>query len=327
MKNKIRVGLYGSNGHQIHSKLHSHSKAELAAMCGVSEAFSEYIKENFPQPITVYGSLEEMLRDKSLTVISICSPRRIDQEEDIIACLRAGKHVYAEKPAVLSERALERVLAVSKESGCEFHEMADTVFDEPYWTMRRLVQSGKIGEVVQVYIQKSYPMHPDTRPQDETTDGGLIRWAGIHGIRFLEHITGLRVRAVSAYQTRLGAPRPDGMFTAASLSMTLENGGVASACFNYLNPDGFGRWGNESVRIFGDRGMIEVTDGKRRSHLYTQEQDEGELDITGSDCRDYFDWLIDHLHSGSPMPMSQEEELHPLRTVLRAWENAVEIQI
>ena len=30
--------------------------------------------------------------------------------------------------------------------------MADSVFVEPYWSVRKLVKSGKIGEVVQVYV-------------------------------------------------------------------------------------------------------------------------------------------------------------------------------
>ena len=42
-------------------------------------------------------------------------------------------------------------------------------------------------------MQKSYPLNAHVRPQNEETDEGLIRQAGIHAIRFLEHITGLEV--------------------------------------------------------------------------------------------------------------------------------------
>lgn len=324
MERKIRIGLYGSNGHQLHRKLGKHPDAELKAVCGLTAEQLKSAGCYREGEVIFYDSLEELLKDDNLDLISLCSPKRKDQAQDAIACLKAGKHVYAEKPAVLSQEELDHVLAVAVQTGCEFHEMADTVFCEPYWSMRRLIQSGKIGEVVQVYVQKSYPLSVHTRPQDEVTDGGLIRWVGIHAIRFLEHITGVQVKTVHVCQTHLGNIREnEGLFTASSWAMTLENGGVASACVNYLNPKGFGQWGNETVRVFGTEGMIEVVDGKRSSHIYTQQGDEGVIDTSHSDCEDFFDQYMAHLRYGTPMSMSLEEELHPLRVVLHAFEKAV----
>lgn len=319
MKNKIRLGLYGSNGHQINHKLTDHPDAELVAVSKLSAA----AMENLPETVRVYESLDDMIRDPDIDAVSLCSPMRSDQAADAIACLKAGKHVYAEKPAALSEPELDAILQAARESGKEFHEMADTVFHEPYWTVRQLVRSGKLGQVVQVYVQKSYPLRPWVRPQDEDTDGGLIRWVGIHGIRFLEHITGLRVREVQIFQTHLGNKDPDrGLFTASSWAMTLENGGVAAMCANYLNPKSFPTWGNESVRIFGTEGMVEITDGGIRTHWYAPREDMGPVDVSGSTCRDFFDSYMAHLRHGEPMPMDPEEELHPLRVVLRGFEAA-----
>ena len=313
MSDKIRIGLYGRNGHQIERKLNDHPDAVLAAVCMPDEV------PQVPENVRVYAGLAELLADDSLDLISLCSPKRADQAEDAIACLRAGKHVYAEKPAALTESDLERIFAAAEDSGREFHEMADSIFQEPYWTMKNVVQSGKIGEVVQVYAQKSYPSNFAKRPGDEETDGGLIRWVGIHAVRFVEHITGIRVREVRAVETHLGSST--GIFTASSLAMSLENGGVASVAMNYLNPPGFPGWGNESVRVFGTRGMVELTDGGRHTHLYT-DRDEGELDVSESGCRDYFDLLMHHFRYGESLPLTREEEFHPLRVVIRAKENA-----
>lgn len=172
-------------------------------------------------------------------------------------------------------------------------------------------------------------MRPGLRPQDEETDGGLIRWVGIHAMRFIEHITGLQVTDIEARETHLGNAELNGipaggLYTAAVLSMTLENGGLAVVCMNYLNPTGFPSWGNEHVRVFGTKGVIEITDGGRHSHVYT-DTDEGEIDRTDSDCRDFLDLLLRHLRYGESMPMELEEELHPLRVVIRAEEKAAVI--
>lgn len=323
LKEKIQVGLYGTNGHQIQRKLLSHPDACLAAVAGMSPEFLAGLPGIAEGKVRVYDTLEEMLWDDGIELVSLCSPTREEQGTDAISCLRAGKHVYAEKPGALSEPELEAILAAAEENGREFHEMADTVFMEPYWTMRSLVRSGKLGKIVQVYIQKSYPLRPWVRPQDETSDGGLIRWVGIHGIRFLEHVTGQRVKDVQVFQTHLGnIDENKGMYTASSWTMTLENGGVASMCANYLNPRTFPTWGNEAVRVFGTEGMIEVTDGATRTHWYGLTEDHGAIDVSQSQCRDFFDLYMEHLRHGTPMPMSQEEELHPLRVVIRAFNGA-----
>ncbi len=311
---KFRIGLYGRNGHQIQRKLDGHPDAELGAVCFPGEC------PQIPDGVRVYAALDEMLTDESLDLISLCSPKRSDQAADAVACLRAGKHVYAEKPAALTESELDEILRTADEVGCEFHEMADSIFYEPYWSVRKIVRSGKIGEVVQVYAQKSYPSNFDKRPCDEETDGGLIRWVGIHAVRFVEHITGIFVKDVRAMETHLGSDT--GIFTAASLAMSLENGGVASIAMNYLNPKGFPGWGNESVRVFGTRGMVELTDGGMRTHWYT-DRDEGEVPTKDSDCRDYFDLLMRHFRYGEALPLTREEEFHPLRIVIRA-KNAAE---
>ena len=322
MNKKIRVGIYGQYGHQIHEKLYMNSNAELVAVCNVTNEFINEVEIGCGKKIKVYNSLDDMLKDSSIDLVSLCSPQRIEQENDAVKCLLAGKHVYAEKPAAFSEKGLGRILKTAEETGCEFHEMADSIFIEPYWSARKLVKGGKIGEVVQVYVQKSYPLNITSRPQNQETDGGLVRQAGIHAIRFLEHITGLSVENVKVYQTHVGNIKNDGLYTASSWTMTLSNGGVASACVNYMNPLGFGKWGNESIRIFGTKGMLEITDGGGRTHIYTQNSDEGAIDISGSDCKDFFDLLVFHLLYGEAMPMTLEEELHPLKVVIGAFDSA-----
>ena len=72
--------------------------------------------------------------------------------------------------------------------------------------------------------------------------------------------------------------------------------------------------------------MIEMTDGATHTHIYTNIGDEGEIDISNSDCRDFFQELVHHLLYGKEMPLTQEEELHPLRVVIRAFEVAEVIE-
>ncbi|MCX7934840.1 MAG: Gfo/Idh/MocA family oxidoreductase, partial [Planctomycetota bacterium] len=165
---RLGIGLYGFNGHQIHHACLNHPRLFLAGIAGAEE--TEIPAALRDRKIKRYPSLEVMLQDPEVEMVSLCSPRRREQANHAIACLRAGKHVYAEKPCAMSEADLDAILAAAAAAGRRFHEMAGTAFEEPYLAMREIVASGCLGEIIQVFAQKSYPYH-DGRPQDEDIDG------------------------------------------------------------------------------------------------------------------------------------------------------------
>lgn len=320
MAEMLGVGIYGANGHQIHYHLENHPHARLVATAA-------FPREALPPPLKAdpsirhYAALDEILADAGVELVSLCSPRRRDQAAEAIRCLEAGKHAYAEKPCAMTEEDLDALIEASRATGRRFHEMAGTAFEQPYLAMRELVAAGAIGTVVQVFAQKSYPYH-DRRPQDEAVDGGIIGQAAVHALRFVEHVAGQRIADILAVETTLGNPvEGGGLRMAASLMMTLENGGVASVVANYLNPRGFGRWGNEHLRIFGTKGFVEATDGGGRTRLVVGDRDLGPID-TSAPSRDYFDLFAESLLGLGEMPFSMEQELHPTRMAIRAKKRA-----
>jgi predicted dehydrogenase len=317
MQHKIRVGVYGINGHQITGRLVDHPCATLVAAAGVKP---ESLKDINPVP-RIYESLSAMLADKDVELVSLCSPRRSGQAQEAMQCMKAGKHVYAEKPSAMTEKELDLIIETSRQEKVRFHEMAGTAFEQPYLAMRELVASGTIGTVVQVLAQKSYPYF-DTRPQDEDVDGGLLLQVGIHAARFVEHVAGVKIAGIDAVESKLGNPNPGNLRMAVSMNITLENGGVASIISNYLNPKSFPSWGNETLRIFGTKGFVETVDGGTKTRLVLGEKDCGQIDIKGKSL-DYFDTYIDSLLGKGNMPLSLEDELHPLRMLIRAREKLI----
>ena len=316
----IRIGLYGTNGHQIQNALVEHP-------LGTCVATAAFDRARLPEPLQLdtsvrhYDTLDEMLTDDQIDLISLCSPRRRDQAQEAIRCLEAGKHVYAEKPVAMSEADLDAVIAAAHRSGKAFHEMwTDSAMTQPYHTIRQIVQAGTIGTVVQVLAQKSYPMH-DRRPQDEDDDGGLILQVGVHALRFVEFVAGTRVDDIWAIQTQLGNPGEGDLRVATSMMLRLANGGVGSVTCNYLNPPAFGLWGNEMLRIFGTEGFIESTNGGTQTRLVLNGEDRGPLEITGPGKR-YLDLYLASLTGPSLMPLALEDELHPTRVLIRARADA-----
>jgi hypothetical protein len=107
--------------------------------------------------------------------------------------------------------------------------------------------------------------------------------------------------------------------------MELDNGGVASAIMNYLNPHtGFGNWGNEHLRIFGTLGFIEAVDAGSKTRLVVGAEDRGALETEMEKGNNsFFDRMINQiLEKGEPF-FSIEDELHPTRVVILAKESAL----
>ncbi len=314
----VKVGIYGVNGHQIHRLLINNPRADLAAAAGIERKWLEDELKSIDS-VAVYDSLEEMLLDKRLDIISLCSPRRREQACQAVRCMEGGKHVYAEKPCAMDEESLDLIIKTAQRTGMRFHEMAGTAFEEPYATLRDIVISGKLGTVVQVFAQKSYP-YIDVRPQDEDVDGGLIRQNAIHGVRMIEHVAGVKVKSVNAMETSLGNPEPGGgLRMAAVVMMRLSNNGVAAVIANYLNPKEFGLWGNEQLRIFGTMGFAEAVTGDVLCRVVVEGEEPSRIKPIGN-RKNYFEMFLDELLNDVEMPLTIEDELHPTRMVINAKE-------
>jgi predicted dehydrogenase len=310
---KLGIGLYGTNGHQIEKLLATHPRAQLVAVAAFGDRPIPAECGGVPR----YATLEELLADPRVEMVSLCSPRRADQAADAVKCLLAGRHVYGEKPSALREEDLDLIINTVDRTGFRYHEMGGVALEQPYLAMRDCIRSGAIGEVVQVFIQKSYPW-AEWRPKDEAIDGGLATQVGVYPLRFLEQVAGLKATSIEIRETRLGNDHPgSNCRRAVSILMTLENGGVASAICNYLNPSGHIAWSYEILRVFGTAGIVEsnLLDGTAR--LLKPGAAPESLDISAITSSN-LDLIIDSLLDAAPMPMSLTDELSPTRLVVRA---------
>jgi len=316
----VRIGLYGSSGHQLPVELPAQVRAKVTAVA--EEGWQK--RAPLPGGADFVPDLDALLGRADVDLVSLCSPRRDEQAEHAIRCLRAGRHVLAEKPCAFDSPTLEKILAVARQSGREFREMAASELAPSIQAIRRLVDSGALGTVVHVQAHKSYPWR-ENRPQDIGVDGGLVRQVGIHAVRFIHGASGLRITRVRGTDTGLGNPGSGGIRMAAAFAVELENAAVGSINLNYLNPSNFGCWGNDQLRLFGTAGMVESVDGFSRGALYLPERGERtDLPIPGDVASPlYIEHYVNYLLEGTPMPTPVEEEVAMTRAMLALHEAAV----
>lgn len=306
---KLRVGLHGVAGHQVDALLRDHSDATLVAV-------SAFSVERIPAGVKAHSTLADMLAAGGLDLVVLCPPVRAKQIDDIIACLEAGCHAYAEKPAVVHPADLDRLLEVVRRTGRQFHEMGGSFGGAHLTVLRERIARGDIGKVVQIFHQKSYPW-ADWRPDDENADGGLAMQVGIYPVRFALHVAGQKLRDLRLRETLLGNDRKGSdCRRAVELSMEFESGAIGTAICNYLNPIGGSRWSMETVRIFGTDGILEFSDPA--NEILWHHNGRTDRIAVPAESSNEFDLLVGRLRRGEASRFPLEEELEPTRWLAKA---------
>ena len=309
--NPIGLACYGGNGHQIHRHP---ALVGLAQLIGTAE-----ISAAADLPGRRYADLDELLADPAVELVSLCSPRRADQAADALRCLRAGKHVLAEKPCAFSESELDALLTAAATAGRCFREMAGSERLPHYTALGTVIASGRIGVPFQVLVQKSYPWHAD-RPQDEGIDGGLFLQAGIHAARIAEAMAGSPLVAIVADETGLGNPGSGDLRMASAMLLRHASGCVSSAIINYGNTRTSGVWGNDTVRVFGPDGFV-VSERDGESLTLVPQDGPPQVLAPAVDAASHLRLFLGELHGELTDLPTAADEVRPLRLMLRARAN------
>ena len=320
----VRIGCHGLNGHQILGAFGHLKRARLVAVSGLDdEQYKDLCDKQSAvmKPARRYATLAEMLGDEDVDAVSLCSPRRDQQSADLIAAVRADKHVLAEKPLATTLDQLDELESVVRGADVKVVAMLGMSYYPLIRQMADAVRGGRIGEVVHVYAMKSYPYH-DGRPQDRGVDGGLVCQAGVHAVDMIRAVTGLEVTEVFAWDTMVGNPEPGQLQMAGSVAMRFSNGAVGLLAVNYLNPKKMGFWGNDQLRVHGTCGMIEGVDGLTRATLAAVDDEPQSLAIDAPDhheqTQDFIDWVL-----GQRAPHhTMDDSLRCTRVVLCAQKSA-----
>jgi predicted dehydrogenase len=305
----VGIGLFGHNGHQLPVDM-AWDGAEVVAVCEMPTTHTA-----LPQ----HDSFAALLANPRVHLVSICAPRRDQQGDFIRQALMAGKHVYAEKPALMRHADIDDVLALAQHVGRHFFEMAGTVDEAPYALVASLMAQRTIGELGHVLVRKSYP-YADWRPQDEGVDGGLIMQCGIHALRMATHLTGHRIVSISAVENTVGNPiASGGLHLAASMTARLDNDAVVSVAANYHNPRGHSRWADDELRLYGRDGMI-MTNHQHDVHVVTHD---AHTIMTCPAQPPAFQHVIDVVNKKSLRKRDVMWDLHPTHAVIAAKASAM----
>lgn len=156
----------------------------------------------------VYLSVEEMMKDRELNIINICTPSGTHADLAITAA-QAGKHVVVEKPLAVRTEDAQAVVDAQEENGTKVCVISQLRFSPGVQTARNAVQKGQLGKLImgglsmRYYRSEEYYRNGAWRGKWDTDGGGALMNQGIHGLDILTYICGPVVSVRGFFKTLL----------------------------------------------------------------------------------------------------------------------------
>ena len=147
----VRVGLAGLGywGPNLARNFDDLPDADLAWVTDVDEGRLARYGARFAQARTT-TRFDDLLEDESVDAIVIATP--VSTHADLArAALRAGKHVFVEKPLALAASEAEELVAIAEERGLALMPGHLLLYHPGVRKLREIVESGELGRLLCVY--------------------------------------------------------------------------------------------------------------------------------------------------------------------------------
>jgi predicted dehydrogenase len=213
----------------------AHAACRTVAVCDIDEKKLAVVAARWPHLATTTDP-EEVVNDPSIDVISIASPDDCHHRH-AVAALRAGKHVFVEKPLCLlpneaADIRSELAAHAGLRLGCNLILRRSPRFEG----LRNMVRAGELGEVYQIDGAYNYGRlwkithgWRGAIPQYSVTLGG-----GIHLLDLMMWMLGSRVGEVAAVGTRIAGAGTQIQFDdAVTAILRFENGAIGTLSSNF----------------------------------------------------------------------------------------------
>ena len=246
----VGLGYWGPN--LVRNLADSTSAFELAYLCDSRQEALDASQGRYPG-VRCTTSFDEVLRDDDVAAVAIATP--VSTHHALaIAALKAGKHVFVEKPLAGSSQEVRELTDAAEEGGLVLMPGHTFLYSPSVTTIKALVDSGELGEIYFISTSRvNLGLHQ--------ADTSVVWDLGPHDFSILRYWLGALPSEVSALSRSCLLPGiPDVCF----INMTYPSGTIAHVELSWLAPSKLRRTAivgskkmvvyddtsNESVRIF-----------------------------------------------------------------------------
>ena len=145
-----------------------------------------------------YGSYQELVSDPEVDVVYVATPHPMHHANALLA-LEAGKPVLVEKAFTMNAAEARELVGAARAQGLFLMEAMWTRFLPHIAEIRRLVASGRLGEIVTVTADHGqwFSRDPSSRLFDPELGGGALLDLGVYPVSFASMVLG-RPRRIMA---------------------------------------------------------------------------------------------------------------------------------
>lgn len=279
------------------------------------------------------GAVAAMLRQRGVELVHILLPHYLHRPY-AVAALEAGIHVLTEKPIGITLEDADEMIRAREASGMQLGVIFQNRFIDGIQRLRRMLQSGDLGELQGVYSNLNW-FRPDSYYQCDwkgkwaTEGGGVVIDQAIHSIDLVRFVTGLEAKQIDGHIARRVRKTIE-VEDEADAAITLTDGSVfAFYATNYYAQNSPIRiefcCEKASALLTFDAVDITWKDGREKQRFLPTEQPRGE---------GHSYWGVFHetqlracyraLREGTPMPWSAEDARKTLQIVLGIYQSAKE---
>ena len=319
----LQAGIIGLGvGEQHISAYEAHPSFEVRSICDTNDSKLTEVSRRHPG-ITATETPEEILQDSVVNVVSIATYDNFHAEQ-IIMALKAGKHVFAEKPLCLFlDEAVEISAALRRRPDLKLSSNLILRCSPRFQDLKNRITAGELGEVYAIEAEYNYGRI------EKLTDGwrgeidyySVMLGGGVHMVDLIRWLTGAEAEAVVATGNRVATAgsrfrHPD--YVCALLR--LDNGMRAkvSANFGCVHPHfhGLTVFGTKATFINGtpNARLIKSRDPERPAETIS-------TDYPGCAKGDLVGKFLDEITGEESMEVTAEEVFRTMAVCFAAEES------
>ena len=201
--------------------------------------------------IQVTKDYKEVLADPEIDAVLICSST--DTHSPIsVEAIKAGKHVFSEKPIDHDIDKIQEVIDALKDSKVKYQVGFNRRFDHNFEAVQSAVAAGKIGDIHVIKVTSRDPEPPSA--EYVKVSGGMFLDMTIHDFDMVRFLAGCNATEVYTEAAVLVDPAigEAGDVDTAVITLKMENGAIAVIDNSRKAVYGY----DQRAEVFGSKGMV-----------------------------------------------------------------------
>ena len=201
--------------------------------------------------IQVTKDYKEILADEEIDAVIICSST--DTHSSIsVEAIKAGKHVFCEKPIDHDIEKIKQVMEALEGSNIKYQVGFNRRFDHNFKAVKDVVAAGRIGDPHIIKITSRDPEPPS--PAYVAVSGGMFLDMTIHDFDMVRYLAGCDATEVYVQSAVLVDPGigEAGDVDTAVITLKMANGAIAVIDNSRKAVYGY----DQRAEVFGSNGMV-----------------------------------------------------------------------